>query len=348
MTLRDQLRDALPRIPLKAAWRALIRHNRTRRPEQPRILSQADVERALAASPPDDFDPGGFKSALAVTDGAAIDGLLRWLPRITTEPVDVTITGWPPGFGPDLRARLLRRSLAEPTSSDAPSGAPLGPLPPGEAAAVRREFDGFDLGGHHLAVHVSLPPDRVLPGVPRHLRARPMRRDRGDPWLPNVDVGGRHFLTPEVLAVRQAGYVAAMGDSVLDGFCGVGGNAMAFARAGLRVIAVERDPQRLAMARRNAAAWDLDIEFRAGDLRDHLDAPADVLFLDPPWQRARGTPTWPALLDFVPPARPKLVLKLPRTFDLSTLPERSWAIHWEFGEGEDDRSIVRMISAVSP
>lgn len=334
MTLRDLLRDALPRVPLKAAWKALIRHNRGRRPEAPRILKQADVERALAAAPPADFDADAFKAALASQDGASIDRMLAWLPQIAEEPVDVSITGWPPGFGPDLQERLVRRAL--------------GPLPPGAAAAVKKEFDWFDLGGHVLRVHIDLPPDRALPGVPRGLRAQPLRRDRKGPWLPNVNVGGRHFVTPRALAERQAGCVAALGDSVLDGFCGVGGNAIAFALAGLRVVAVDSDPVRVALARRNADAFGVDIDVRLGDLRDHIHEPADVLFLDPPWQREEGTPTWQGLFPFVPLGRPNLVLKLPRTFDLSTLPPRDWAIHWEFGAGVDDAAIVRMITAVAP
>ncbi len=331
MTLRELLRDALPRIPLKAAWRDLIRHNRGR--GAGRVRGQADVEQALAATPPPDFDPDAFKAALAAIDGAAIDRLLAWLPRVATEPVHVDVVGWPASFGPALQARLLRR--------------PLGLMPPGEAAALVREFDGFDLGGSRLRVIVDVPQGVVLPGVPRGLRAQPMRRDRTGPWLPNVDVEGRHFVTPEAIAIRQAGCVAALGSSVLDGFCGVGGNAMHLARAGLRVVAVEANPQRLALAKRNAAAFGVDIDFRAGDVRDFLELDVDVLFLDPPWERGEGAPTWDFLLSFVPPDRANLVLKLPRTFDLSTLPPRAWDIRWEFGAGDDDDAIVRMITAVS-
>jgi hypothetical protein len=334
MTLRDQLRDALPRIPLKAAWRELIRHNRKRKADGPRILKQADVERALSAEPPDGFDPNALKAALAATDGAEVDRLLGWLVQIATDPVDVSISGWPDSFGEDLQARLLRR--------------PLGSMSPGEAAAVRKEFDWFDLGGHVLRVKIDLPPNHALPGVPRHLRVQPQRRDRGWPWLPNVDNLGRRYLTPKPLAERQATCVAALGDSVLDGFCGVGGNAVMFARAGLKVTAVENDLHRLNLARRNADALELDIDFIHGDLRDHLDVDADVLFLDPPWNRESDAPTWPTLLDFVPVDRPNLVLKLPRTFELRTLPPRDWTVHWEFGAAEDDHNIVRMLTAVSP
>lgn len=332
MSLRDQLRDALPRIPLKAAWRDLIRHNRKRKAG--RIRKQADVERALSATPPEGFDPNAFKAALAALDGEAIDDLLVWLPRIASGDVAVSITGWPPSFGPDLQRRLLRRDL--------------GPMSPGEAAAVRKEFDWFDLGGYVLRVHVDLPEGAKLPGVPRHLRVQPQRRDRGWPWLPNVDNEGRHFLTPKPIAERQARYVAELGDSVLDGFCGVGGNAVMFARAGLRVIAVEQSPVRAGMMRRNADALELDIDVREGDLRDLIHEPAEVLFLDPPWRRDEASPTWDALLSFVPIGRRNLVLKLPRTFDLKTLPSsRDWTIHWEFGADVDDHAIVRMITAVS-
>ncbi len=328
-TLRDQLRAALPRIPLKAAWRDLVRHNRGRRDEGPRILGQRDVDRALIATPPDTFEVGALKAALAACDGAAVDRSLDWLPRVATEPVDVSITGWPQGFGPELQERLLRR--------------PLGAMSPGEAAAVRREFDDLILGGSTLAVQVDLPDGHILPGVPRHLRSQPPRRDRTGPWLPHVDESGKRYLTPRAMAERQAGYVASVGSSVLDAYCGLGGNAIACAMAGLRVVAVEADPKRLGLARRNAKAFGVDIDFRKGDGRDHLMEDVDVVFLDPPWNR--GAPTWSSLFGYPLPDK-AAVLKLPRTFDLATLPDGDWDVRWEFGAGEDDSSIVRMISAI--
>lgn len=55
---------------------------------------------------------------------------------------------------------------------------------------------------------------------------------------------------PEVSARRAARY-AAHTDAVLDAGCGIGGDAIAFARAGLRVHAVDRDPVTAAVCRAN-------------------------------------------------------------------------------------------------
>ena len=41
----------------------------------------------------------------------------------------------------------------------------------------------------------------------------------------------------------------------MDGFCGVGGNAIQFAFTCERVIAIDIDPQKIAMARHNAGSY---------------------------------------------------------------------------------------------
>jgi trimethylguanosine synthase len=81
---------------------------------------------------------------------------------------------------------------------------------------------------------------------------------------------------------------------VLDAFCGAGGNAIGFARAGKRVIAVEMDSQRLDMARTNARAFGVEerIQFVLGDAVKVLTNPSyqfDCVFFDPPW----GGPDYP-------------------------------------------------------
>ena len=42
---------------------------------------------------------------------------------------------------------------------------------------------------------------------------------------------------------------------IVDGFCGVGGNAIQFAFTCERVIAIDIDPQKIAMARHNAGLF---------------------------------------------------------------------------------------------
>ena len=52
-----------------------------------------------------------------------------------------------------------------------------------------------------------------------------------------LDAEGLHMVMPEEAALRQARLLPEV-DTVLDGFCGVGGMAIAWARAGKRVIAI--------------------------------------------------------------------------------------------------------------
>ena len=99
-----------------------------------------------------------------------------------------------------------------------------------------------------------------------------------------MDSEGHRSLTPEALAL-WLGQQAA-GVSVVDACCGVGGNAIGFARAGCQVIAIALDPGRLACARHNARLYGVTdrIEFRVGnavELVSQLEA--DLLFVDPPW-----------------------------------------------------------------
>nr|XP_040026228.1 trimethylguanosine synthase isoform X1 [Gasterosteus aculeatus aculeatus]XP_040026229.1 trimethylguanosine synthase isoform X1 [Gasterosteus aculeatus aculeatus]XP_040026233.1 trimethylguanosine synthase isoform X1 [Gasterosteus aculeatus aculeatus] len=73
---------------------------------------------------------------------------------------------------------------------------------------------------------------------------------------------------------------------VIDAFCGVGGNAIQFALAGKRVLAVDIDPVRLDLARHNATVYNVAdrIDFLQGDflqLAPRLHG--DVVFLSPPW-----------------------------------------------------------------
>lgn len=346
--LRHALQESEPRdFPLKVAWRAVIQGLRERRRatgDPGQLGSRAAVERALASSLHPDHDPRDIevlKRALrsVVRDEASpeaaarVDALVAaLLPAVVTGPVQVEVAGWPEDFAPGQQARLLRQGAAPPLTVDAEL-----------AAALVREFDWFVLAGRALEVRARLGERQVLPPVPRALRSKPMRRGREGPWLPHDDEVGRRSLTPRALAVRQAQRVAELADGlVIDGFCGLGGNAIAFAEAGLRVIAVELDPDRAALARRNAEAMGVSdrIDLRVGDILTLLPSlpPRAALFLDPPWHAID--------LDALPlPEGRAVALKLPREFDVSRLPGR-WQVHYEFGEADDDSAVVRLLTAV--
>lgn len=97
---------------------------------------------------------------------------------------------------------------------------------------------------------------------------------------------------------RAARFAAAGVRRVWDIGCGIGSDAMAFAEAGLEVIAVDANP--LAV---EAATWNLAL-VGAGPARlgraEQLEVPAgDAVFLDPARRTARGR-TW-QVADFTPP-----------------------------------------------
>lgn len=103
-----------------------------------------------------------------------------------------------------------------------------------------------------------------------------------------TDEEGLFSVKPEAFAIEIAQLLR--GHIVLDAFCGIGGSAIAFARCGKRVVAVDTDGIRLSMAKHNAAIYGVadNIEFLQGDvtiLYDNLydNLSFDALNLDPPW-----------------------------------------------------------------
>ncbi|WTB89148.1 methyltransferase domain-containing protein [Streptomyces cellulosae] len=86
-----------------------------------------------------------------------------------------------------------------------------------------------------------------------------------------------------VAAYRAERLRAAGVRSVADLCCGIGGDAIALARAGIRVLAVDRDPQTAAAARANAEALGLAglIEVREADVTEVDTSRYDAVFVDP-------------------------------------------------------------------
>ncbi|AYN39858.1 class I SAM-dependent methyltransferase [Streptomyces dangxiongensis] len=78
--------------------------------------------------------------------------------------------------------------------------------------------------------------------------------------------------------------------SVADLCCGIGGDAIALARAGIRVLAVDRDPLTAAAARANAEALGLAglIEVREADVTEVDVTGYDAVFVDPARRGGRG------------------------------------------------------------
>ncbi|MDX5569383.1 class I SAM-dependent methyltransferase [Streptomyces sp. ID05-04B] len=78
--------------------------------------------------------------------------------------------------------------------------------------------------------------------------------------------------------------------SVADLCCGIGGDAIALARAGIRVLAVDRDPAAAEAARANAEALGLSelIEVRQADVTEVDTGGYDAVFVDPARRGGRG------------------------------------------------------------
>lgn len=91
-----------------------------------------------------------------------------------------------------------------------------------------------------------------------------------------------------VAAHRAARLATAGVTSVLDLGCGIGGDLLACARAGMRVTGVESDPVRAAMARANLAAAGLVGDVLTVDASTVDRAGHDVVFCDPARRDGRG------------------------------------------------------------
>ena len=109
----------------------------------------------------------------------------------------------------------------------------------------------------------------------------------------------RMFFTPNgveqstraSVAAHRAERLRALGvTSVADLCCGIGGDAIALARAGIRVLAVDRDPLTAAAARANADALGLAglIDVREADVTEIDTASYDAVFVDPARRGGRG------------------------------------------------------------
>ncbi|MBT2396040.1 methyltransferase domain-containing protein [Streptomyces sp. ISL-100] len=109
----------------------------------------------------------------------------------------------------------------------------------------------------------------------------------------------RMFFTPNgveqatrtTVATYRAGRFATLGvRSVADLCCGIGGDAIALARAGISVLAVDRDPLTVEVARANAEELGLAslIEVRCADVTTIDTSPYDAVFVDPARRGGRG------------------------------------------------------------
>lgn len=214
------------------------------------------------------------------------------------------------------------------------------------AADLDARLRGVGIGGGLLEVEITPPLPRAAVRAARTTDAR--RRREASPGFtrPGVrlDEEGKVSLTPEALALTLG--ERAGGRSVVDAGCGAGGNSIGFARAGCRVVALERDPTRLADARHNARVYGVAdrIVFHRGSAEALLPTlSADLLFVDPPWglhwDRARtGLADLPLLaLALTAPGFPEVWAKVPPSFEVREVPGAQAEAVYGVGAGDGRR-----------
>jgi SAM-dependent methyltransferase len=130
------------------------------------------------------------------------------------------------------------------------------------------------------------------------------------------DLAARMYFTPDgleqatrlpVATHRAARLVAASTASVIDLGCGIGGDLVAFARAGITCAGVDLDPVRVEVATANLAALDLPGAVMVADATRVDTSPFGVAFADPARRTGRGrafdvddwTPPWSFVEDLL-------------------------------------------------
>ena len=136
----------------------------------------------------------------------------------------------------------------------------------------------------------TYPADLVAAAVTQnHLRGKAVAKFGADAARMYFTHDALEQSTRMSVAVHRATRLAASGaESVVDLGCGIGGDLIALARAGLAVRGVELDPVRAAIAAANLQALGLDGEVVCGDALEATIGPDEVAFIDPARRDARG------------------------------------------------------------
>jgi len=177
---------------------------------------------------------------------------------------------------------------------DPPSS--LAPLLTPEGRALLEEVRGTDPASE-LAVATRLRREHPAELVSAALGQARLRQRAAAKF--GTSDAERMFFTPNgveqstrtTVATHRAERLRALGvRSVADLCSGIGGDAIALARAGIRVLAVDRDPLTVAVARANADALGLAdlIEVREADVTEVDVSAYEAVFVDPARRGGRG------------------------------------------------------------
>ena len=208
-------------------------------------------------------------------------------------------------------------------------------------AAIDAATRLIDTGRDQLAVAAAMRADGVPPDLAAAaltqamLRRRAVAKFGADADRLLFTRTGLEQATRSVVANRRAARLAAAGvRRIADLGCGIGADAIAFARAGIRVLAVEADPDTAALARANLAALGLAADVMCGDATAADLSDVDAVFCDPA-RRSNGrrtfdpaafSPPW-SFVESLPGRVPMTVLKLAPGLDHGLIPagaEAEW------------------------
>ncbi|WP_436844593.1 THUMP-like domain-containing protein [Streptomyces wuyuanensis] len=180
--------------------------------------------------------------------------------------------------------------------NDAGSPSPLAPLLTDEGQALLAALRDYD-PGQELSVATRLRRDHPAELVSAALTQARLRQravakfGAEDAYRMYFTPNGVEQSTRASVAAHRAARFAELGvRSVADLCCGIGGDAIALARAGISVLAVDRDPFTADVARANAEALGLAslIEVRRDDVTEVDTSTHDAVFVDPARRAGRG------------------------------------------------------------
>jgi SAM-dependent methyltransferase len=144
-------------------------------------------------------------------------------------------------------------------------------------------------------------PDHVAAALGQvELRHRAVEKFGDDAAHMYFTRDGLEQATRTRVARHRAARMAAAGPSVIDLTCGIGGDLVAFARAGLTTAGVDLDPLRVEIARANLAALGFGGAVSVGDGTSLDVSPFATAYADPARRGPRGrsfragewTPPW--------------------------------------------------------
>jgi DNA-directed RNA polymerase subunit K/omega len=159
--------------------------------------------------------------------------------------------------------------------------------------------------GPELQVQAELretaTPDHVAAALSQvELRQRAVEKFGEDAARMYFTRDGLEQATRATVAAHRAARIAAGSTSVVDLTCGIGGDLVAFARAGLTSAGVDLDPLRAEIARANLDALGLGGAVSVADATELDVSPFAAAYADPARRGARGrtfraddwTPPW--------------------------------------------------------